>query len=314
MVIFFSQIEAYEVKSRKVELTPSALAYLRARNADPMSSFGDFVALSDQVDEATALILKTEVSDGIIAPGYTPEALAILSKKKKGNFIVLEMDPAYNPPAEEYREVFGLGFMQKRNDAAISYASLDNVVTEAKLTDEAKRDLTLASICLKYTQSNSVGYAKNGQMVGVGAGQQSRVDCMKLAARKVKVWYLRQHPKVAGLQFKSGVKRQSRINARVRYIEGDFTPTEYTSWKELFESTPDALTIAEKDEFMKTLGGVSLSSDAFFPFSDSIFVASKFGVKFISQPGGSVADESVIAAVNSYGMAMAFTGQRLFHH
>ena len=204
--------------------------------------------------------------------------------------------------------------MQKRNDAVVSLASLEKVVTKANLTDAAKRDLTLASIALKYTQSNSVGFAKNGMMVGVGAGQQSRVDCVKLAGRKVAVWFLRQHPKVTGLKFKSGVKRQARINARVRYIEGDFTETERVSWLDLFDEEPEPLTADEKDAFMKTLTDVCLSSDAFFPFRDSIDHASKLGVKFISQPGGSVADESVIAAVDSYDMAMGFTGQRLFHH
>ena len=293
-----------------------ALAYVRARNADPMCSFGDFAAISHVVDVATANVLKTEVCDGIIAPGYEPAALAILKAKKKGAFIVLQADESYHPPALEYREVYGLGFSQRRNDALFTIDKLAKIAsgTAADLTAEAKRDLVLASITVKYTQSNSVGYARNGQMVGVGAGQQSRVDCVKLAGRKVTTWYLRQHPKVQSLPFRAGVKRQDRVNARVRYIEGDITAHERVEWLKHFETAPEPLTEAEKDSFMHTLSGVAVSSDAFFPFRDSIDHASRVGVSFIAQPGGSVADEEVIAACKEYGMAMAFTDLRLFHH
>lgn len=306
---------AYEVGN--VELTPVSLAYLRARNADPMSSFGDFAAVSDVVDEATARVLKREVSDGIVAPGYEPAALEILKSKKGGKFIVLQADPTYVPPPQEYREVYGVTFSQKRNDVQFARSHLERVVTtgdRATLSEEQQRDLLLASVTLKYTQSNSVGYAKDGQMVGVGAGQQSRVDCVKLAGRKVRTWHLRLHPKVQGLAFKEGSKRQDRVNARVRYIEGDFSATERATWEAMFETVPEPLTEAEKTEWMNTLEGVCLSSDAFFPFRDSIDIASKLGVAAIAQPGGSVADDQVVAACEEYQMAMAFTGVRLFHH
>jgi phosphoribosylaminoimidazolecarboxamide formyltransferase / IMP cyclohydrolase len=303
----------YEVKDK--ELTSTAAAYVRARNADPMCSFGDFVAISHEVDVATANILKIEVSDGIIAPGFAPEALEILKAKKGGKFIVLKADANFKPPDKEYRMVGGLGFMQKRNDALFDGAKLDKVVTKQKdLPDAAKKDLILASIAIKYTQSNSVGYAKDGMMVGVGAGQQSRVDCVKLAGRKVATWWLRFHPKVKGLPFKDGVKRQDRVNARVRYIEGDMEEAERTQWLKNFDTAPEALTAEEKSSFLKGLTGVSISSDAFFPFRDSIDHATRLGVKFVAQPGGSVADTEVIEACDTYGMAMAFTDLRLFHH
>jgi len=310
------EFKAYELAGRNITLTDSALAYLRARQADPLCSFGDFAALSDVVDKDTAMVLKTEVSDGIIAPGYDPEALEILKAKKSGAFIVLKADPSFEPPENEYREVFGQGFMQKRNDCVISKDSLSKVVTsKAKdIPEDAKRDLTVASIALKYTQSNSVGYAKNGQMIGVGAGQQSRVDCVKLAGRKVQTWYLRQHPKVMQMDFQPGVKRQDRINARVRYIEGDLTEIEQKQWETLFATVPEPLTQAEKDEFMASLKDVSNSSDAFYPFRDNIDVLSRYGVSYISQPGGSRRDDEIIAACDEYGIAMAFTDQRLFHH
>ena len=312
---------AYEVPVDKV-YTPVALAYLRARNADPMSSFGDFAALSEVVDVATAKLIKPSVCDGIVAPGYEPEALEILAKKKKGNFIILEADFNYDGPENEYREVFGMGFMQRRNHIKLTTEHISAAVTERKdVTDEIVRDMLVASIALKYTQSNSVGYAKNGQMVGVGAGQQSRVDCTKLAGRKVKVWALRQHPKVIGLPFKKDpdtgkllVKKQARINARVRYIEGDITPIEYKTWVTQFSEVPEPLTEAEKNEFMAAFEGVTLGSDAFFPFRDSIDHASKYGVSYVVQPGGSVNDDSVTAACNEYNMAMTHTGVRLFHH
>lgn len=275
------ECEAYEVTPEvRQTLTPVSLAYLRARNADPMCSFGDFSAVSDQVDEATANYLKKEVSDGIVAPSYTPEALAILKAKKGGKFIILEATPNYNAGDVEYREVYGMTFSQKRNDIVIGKEHMtDKVVTSKKdLDDAAVRDLIVASICIKYTQSNSVGFSKDGMMVGVGAGQQSRVDCVKLAGRKVCTWYLRQHPKVLGLPFKDGVKRQDRVNARVRYIEGDFTDEERVRWEEQFSSVPEPLTEQEKSEFLSNSTGISISSDAFFPFRDSIDHASKLGV------------------------------------
>ena len=297
-------------------LTPAALAYDRARHADPMCSFGDFCAISAEVDEATALFLKTQVSDGIVAPGYTDRALEILKAKKGGKFIILQADPKYQPGNMEYRQVFGMVFSQKRNDLVLKQDHFtSNIITAKKdLSADAIRDLIVASICVKYTQSNSVGFAKNGMMVGVGAGQQSRVDCVKLAGRKVATWYLRQHPKVLGLPFKDGVKKQEKVNARVRYIEGDFTDQEYALWKEQFTSVPEPLTAEEKDAFMKTSTGVSISSDAFFPFRDSIDHASKLGVSYVAQPGGSVQDQQVAEACNGYGMVMTFTGVRLFHH
>jgi phosphoribosylaminoimidazolecarboxamide formyltransferase/IMP cyclohydrolase len=305
--------EAYEAGSRAS--SPVSLAYLRARNADPMSSFGDFAAVSEVVDVALARILKFEVSDGIIAPGYEPEALEILKGKKKGRFLVLKGDPNLEPPREEWRELHGACLQQKRNDTLFTASHLENVVTKSKnLPDGAVRDLVLGNICLKYTQSNSVGFALDGQMVGVGAGQQSRVDCVKLAARKLRLWYLRQHPKVLGMQFKKGSKRQNRVNARVRYIEGDMTANEYDAWKEQFEVVPEPLTESDKREFLKSLDGVALSSDAFFPFRDSIDCASQVGVRYVAQAGGSTQDAAVTAACDGYGMTMAMSGVRLFHH
>jgi len=293
-----------------------ALAYLRARNADPMCSFGDFAAVSDVVDEATALILKKEVSDGIVAAGYTPEALEILKSKKSGSFIILEAVQDFKPEPIEYREVYGMTFAQTRNDVIISKDHLNNVVTHPKegLTDAAMIDMIVASITIKYTQSNSIAFASQGMVIGVGAGQQSRVDCVKLAGRKVRTWYLRQHPKVLSLPFLSSVKRQDRVNARVRYIEGDFTKEEKVLWDANFLTVPEPLTEQEKDEFMASASNVTISSDAFFPFRDSIDHASKYGVKFVVQPGSSVKDDDVIAACEEYGMTMCFTGVRLFHH
>lgn len=259
------EIAAYELSGTS-SLSPTAIAYIRARNADPMCSFGDFAAISHVVDVSTANVFKSEVCDGIIAPGFEPEALEILKSKKKGSFIILQANESFLAPVVEFREMYGVVFGQRRNDTLFSENHLENVVTGNSLTEQAKRDLIIASIAIKYTQSNSVGYALHGQMIGVGAGQQSRVDCVKLAGRKVSVWYLRQHPKVLSLSFKKGIKRQDRINARVRYIEGDFTDNEYQSWKENFESEPEPLSEVEKKDFLKTLDGVSLSSDAFFPF------------------------------------------------
>lgn len=289
-------------------------AYVRARNADPMCSFGDFVAVSDVVDIQTAQILKREVSDGIIAPGFNKEAQLILASKKSGKFIMLQVDESFCPPETEYREVYGMTFAQRRNDTLFTAALLDARVAGAEFPDEAVRDLLLASIAIKYTQSNSVGYAKSGMMIGVGAGQQSRVDCVKLAGKKVGTWWLRQHPKVLGLQFKPDIKRQDRVNARVRYIEGDFTAEEHSQWQQKFVEIPESLTEAEKLDWLSQLDRVSISSDAFFPFRDSIDHASKCGVKYVAQPGGSVADNSVITAAEEYHMSMAFTKLRLFHH
>ncbi len=308
---------AYEISAEKsADMSHTAIAYIRARNADPMCSFGDFAAVSHTVDVATATVFKTEVCDGIIAPHFEPEALEILKGKKKGAFIVLQADETVAAPSEEFREVFGVTFSQKRNDAVVTPAMLSaNMCGGGKpLSDDTKRDLVLASIAIKYTQSNSVGYAKNGQMIGVGAGQQSRVDCVKLAGRKVATWWMRQHPKVQNLPFKDSTKRQARVNARVRYIEGDITPAEYKEWVTNFTEPPTPLIDTEKAEFLATLGGVALASDAFFPFRDSIDHASKYGVQSIVQPGGSVADADVISACDEYGMDMAFSGVRLFHH
>jgi len=316
------ECQAYEVtEETRSSLTPVSLAYLRARNADPMCSFGDFSAVSDIVDEQTAKYLKKEVSDGIVAPGYTPEALALLKTKKGGKFIILEATPDYVPPVNEYREVYGMTFQQKRNDVVLTKDHfVSKVVTDPtkhslEVDEAAIRDMIVASICVKYTQSNSVGFSKRGMMVGVGAGQQSRVDCVKLAGRKVQTWCLRQHPKVLGLNFKAGVKRQDRVNARVRYIEGDFTAEEKLRWDAFFDEIPELLTAEEKSEFLeKESTGIALSSDAFFPFRDSIDHASKLGVSYVAQPGGSIQDTHVTEACNEYGIAMCFTGVRLFHH
>eukprot|EP00536_Pseudo-nitzschia_multiseries_P011990 jgi/Psemu1/326643/estExt_fgenesh1_pg.C_4360005 len=313
------ECKAYEVtEETRASLTDVSLAYLRARNADPMCSFGDFSAVSDVVDEQTARYLKKEVSDGIVAPGYTPEALAILKSKKGGKFIVLEATKDYEAGTNEYREVYGMTFCQKRNDTVLTSEHMSTVVTDAAkcapVNDAAVRDLIVASICVKYTQSNSVGFSKDGMMVGVGAGQQSRVDCVKLAGRKVQTWYLRQHPKVLALPFKEGTKRQDRVNARVRYIEGDFTDEEKIRWNAMFTEVPEALTDAEKQDFLSNSSGIAISSDAFFPFRDSIDHASKLGVSYVAQPGGSVQDGQVTEACNEYGIAMCHTGVRLFHH
>mmetsp|Transcript_36878 Transcript_36878/g.118917 ORF Transcript_36878/g.118917 Transcript_36878/m.118917 type:complete len:612 (-) Transcript_36878:569-2404(-) len=308
-----TEIEVYEVKGKP--LSEVATAYVRARNADPMCSFGDFVAISHKVDVATANILKIEVSDGIIAPGFEPEALEILKAKKGGKFIVLQADNDFEFPEMEYRMVGGLGFMQKRNDKICDASLLAKVVTAKKeLSEQAKLDMVLGMIAIKYTQSNSVGYSKDGMMIGIGAGQQSRVDCVKLAGRKVATWRLRFHPKVMALKFREGVKRQDRVNARVRYIEGDMDEAELQQWVKNFDSAPEPLTEKEKSEFLSTLDDVTIASDAFFPFRDSIDHAKKLGVKFVAQPGGSVADEEVIKACDAYGMTMAFSDLRLFHH
>ncbi len=302
---------AYEVAGQ--ELTPAALAYVRARGADPKCSFGDFAALSDPVDEATARFLKGVVSDGIVAPGFEPAALEILKAKKGGGFIVLRADPDFEPPAREAREVFGMQLVQDRNNHPIGPGDLDNVVC-GELDADARRDLLLGLVALKYTQSNSVGYALGGQMVGIGAGQQSRVDCTKLAGGKADLWHLQRHPKVLGLAFRKGVKRQERINWRVRYIEGDLTGYEEQALAEALEGALEPLTPEEKRAWVAELDGVSLVSDGFIPFRDNIDHAQRHGVRFIAQPGGSTRDDEIEAACREYGIAMVHTKLRLFHH
>jgi phosphoribosylaminoimidazolecarboxamide formyltransferase/IMP cyclohydrolase len=301
----------YEVSD--VELTPAALAYVRARGADPKCSFGDFVALSEPVDEVTADFLKTVVSDGIIAPGYHPAALRTLSAKKSGAFIVLQVDPSFEPPARETREMFGVRLTQDRNAHVFSEQDLKDVVC-GELTDDARRDLVLGYTTLKYTQSNSVGYAVGGQMIGIGAGQQSRVDCTKLAGAKADVWQLGRHPKVLGLRFKPEVKRQDRINWRVRYIEGDLTSYEREALAAVLDSALDPLSDAEKREYLGRVGGVSMVSDGFIPFRDNIDHAQRHGVKFIAQPGGSSRDADIERACREYGITMVHTHVRAFHH
>jgi len=304
-------VRAYEVEGQ--ELTPAATAYVRARGADPKSSFGDFVALSDEVDEATALFLKAVVSDGIVAPGYAPAALEILKGKKGGGFIVMQADPDFVPPAVESREMFGMRLVQERNNTAVTLDHLADLKC-GTLTDAAKRDLVLGLVAIKYTQSNSVGYALDGQMIGIGAGQQSRVDCTKLAGSKADTWFLGQHPKVLALAFKPEVKRQQRINWRVRYIEGDLTSGEEAAFREALDGPLDPLTEEERRSWLARLDGVSLASDGFIPFRDNIDHAQKHGVRFIAQPGGSTRDQEVIDACGEYRIAMVHTHLRLFHH
>ena len=302
---------AYEVAGR--ELTPLATAYVRARGADPKCSFGDFVALSERVDVATATFLKGVVSDGVIAPGFEDEAFEILSSKKSGGFIVIEADPNFTPPEQEAREVFGLRLIQDRNNRAVQLSDLDDLVC-GTLTEEARRDLVLGLVTLKYTQSNSVGYALGGQMIGIGAGQQSRVDCTKLAGAKADTWHLGRHPKVLGLRFREGVKRQDRINWRVRFIEGDITPSEEKAFAEVLAEPLTPLGAEEKQAWIDELDGVALASDGFIPFRDNIEQAQKHGVRFIAQPGGSARDADIEAACQEYGIAMVHTALRLFHH
>ena len=296
-----------------VSLSPLALAYVRARGADPKSAFGDFVALSDPVDEATAIFLNSVVSDGIIAPGYEPKALGILAAKKSGAFIICQVDPAYCPPLRETREVFGMRLVQDRNHHAIGLSDLNDVRCGA-LTGEAARDLILGLITLKYTQSNSVAYAQHGQVIGIGAGQQSRVDCTKLAGAKADVWQLGRHPKVLGLTFKKGVKRQDRINWRIRYIEGSLAPWEFEAMHAALERPAEPLTASDKREFLAAVDQVSFVSDGFIPFRDNIDRAAEHGVRYIAQPGGASRDEEVEAACRDYGIAMVHTHVRLFHH
>ena len=300
------------------ELTPLASAYVRARGADRMSSFGDFIALSDVCDVATARLINREVSDGVIAPGYEPEALAILQAKRKGTYCVIQMDPSYRPAPVERKMVYGITFEQGRNENNLNDDALfANIPTQNKdLPAEARRDLVIALITLKYTQSNSVCYVKDGQAIGIGAGQQSRIHCTRLAGNKADIWWLRQHPKVMALPFKEGIKRADRDNTIDVYIseeEHDDVLREGT-WQNFFTERPEVLTLAEKKEWLQKLSGVSLGSDAFFPFGDNIERARKSGVQYIAEAGGSVRDDNVIATCDKYGMVCVFTGVRLFHH
>jgi phosphoribosylaminoimidazolecarboxamide formyltransferase/IMP cyclohydrolase len=301
----------YEVDQEA--LSPVATAYARARGADPKCSFGDFVAVSDPLDVSTARYLKSLVSDGVIAPAYEPEALQILKQKKKGSFIVLEVDPEFTPPLRESRELFGMRLEQDRNAVKLGEKQLEKVLC-GSLTPGARRDLVLGLITLKYTQSNSVGYSLDGQMIGIGAGQQSRVDCTKLAGSKADVWHLRRHPKVMGLRFKKGVGAQDRINFRVRYIEGDLVPSERAAFEAALDQPLEPLTTDEKAAWLERLTGVSLTSDGFIPFRDNVDHAVRHGVGYIAQPGGSTRDDECTDACREYGITMVHTGVRLFHH
>jgi len=298
------------------ELTPLASAYARARGADRMSSFGDFIALSDPCDAATARLIKREVSDGVIAPGYDDDALEILKQKKNGNYNVIQIDPSYKPDPVEHKQVFGITFEQGRNELDISPALLENIVTENKeIPESAKIDLLTSLITLKYTQSNSVCYCTDGQAIGIGAGQQSRVHCTRLAGQKADNWYLRQAPQVLELPFKEGVRRADRDNAIDVYIGSEYMDLlSDGNWEHLFTKKPDVFTAAEKRAWLDGMKDVALGSDAFFPFGDNVERAKKSGVKYIAQPGGSIRDDQVIETCNKYGIVMAFTGIRLFHH
>jgi len=298
--------------------SPVAMAYARARGADRMSSYGDFIALSDECDATTARIIKREVSDGVIAPGYSDEALQILREKRKGTYNVIKINPAYRPDPIERKQVFGVTFEQGRNEIDLSSPALfENIPTQNKtFTTEAKRDLMIALITLKYTQSNSVCYVKDGQAIGIGAGQQSRIHCTRLAGQKADIWWLRQHPKVLNLPFKEGIRRADRDNTIDVYISEDEHDDVLRdgAWQQFFTEQPDVLTLAEKKEWIAQNTKVALGSDAFFPFGDNIERAHKSGVEFIAQAGGSVRDDHVIMTCDKYGIAMAFTGVRLFHH
>ena len=298
------------------ELSPLACAYARARGADRMSSFGDFISLSDVCDVATAKLIKREVSDGVIAPGYEPEALELLKQKKKGNYAIIEIDPNYEPAPIEHKEVFGITFEQGRNELVIDDKLLSNIVTEnQELPEQAKIDLAIALITLKYTQSNSVCYAKGGQAIGIGAGQQSRIHCTRLAGQKADNWWLRQSPQVLGLQFVDSIGRADRDNSIDLYIGDEYEDVlAEGTWQNIFKVKPPVFTREEKRAWLDKLTDVALGSDAFFPFGDNIERAHKSGVKYIAQPGGSVRDDNVIATCNKYNMTMAFTGIRLFHH
>ena len=298
------------------ELSPLACAYARARGADRMSSFGDFISLSDVCDVATAMLIKPEVSDGVIAPGYEPEALEILKSKKKGNYNVIKIDPEYRPQQQERKQVFGITFEQGRNEMPINEEFLGEIVTENKnISEEAKRDLIIALITLKYTQSNSVCYAKGGQAIGIGAGQQSRIHCTRLAGQKADNWLLRQSPKVLNLPFREDVGRPNRDNAIDVYMSDDYEDVLADGqWEKFFTNKPEPLTREEKKEWLAQMDGVALGSDAFFPFDDNIQRAARSGVKYIAQPGGSMRDDIVINFCNENDIVMYFSGMRLFHH
>ncbi|SDN23886.1 phosphoribosylaminoimidazolecarboxamide formyltransferase [Acetanaerobacterium elongatum] len=299
-----------------MELSPLACAYARARGADRMSSYGDFIALSDICDVPTAKLIVKEVSDGVIAPGYEPEALELLKGKRKGSYNIIKIDPTYTPAPIEHKDVFGITFEQGRNELKIDESLLENIITENKsLPDSAKRDLVISLIVLKYTQSNSVCYVYDGQAIGIGAGQQSRIHCTRLAGSKADNWFLRQHPQVLGLKFKEGLGRADRDNTIDVYISEECEDVLADGvWQNLFAVRPERLTLAEKRRWLDKVSGVALGSDAFFPFGDNIERAHKSGVSFIAQPGGSIRDDHVISTCNKYGIAMAFTGIRLFHH
>ena len=311
-----SDVEKKIYFAEGMELSPIACAYVRARGADRLCSYGDWAALSDVCDAATARYLALEVSDGAIAPGYTDEALEILKTKRKGGYNVVQIDPDYVPREVEHKDVFGVTFEQGRNNFAINEALLDNIVTDSKdLPDSAKRDMLVALITLKYTQSNSVCYVKDGQAIGVGAGQQSRIHCTRLAGSKADNWLLRQHPKVLGLQFVDGIRRPDRDNAIDVYISDEYEDVLAEGvWQNTFKVKPEVLTAEEKKAWIATQSGVTVGSDAFFPFGDNVERARKSGVRYIVQPGGSIRDDHVIATCNKYGIVMAFTGMRLFHH
>ena len=306
----------YWVDDMDMEFTPLANAYIRARGADRMSSFGDFISLSDVCDKETALVIKREVSDGVIAPGYTEEALKILKAKKKGNYNVIEIDPNYVPAPIEHKEVFGITFEQGRNELVIDEHFFDNIVTENKeIPESAKIDLAISMITLKYTQSNSVCYVKGGQAIGIGAGQQSRIHCTRLAGSKADNWWLRQSPQVLGLQFLDKIGRADRDNAIDLYIGEDYMDVLADgAWENIFKVKPEVFTREEKRAWLDKNTDVALGSDAFFPFGDNVERAHKSGVKYIAQPGGSIRDDHVISTCNKYDIAMAFTGIRLFHH
>ena len=298
------------------ELSPLACAYARARGADRMSSFGDFISLSDVCDADTARLIKREVSDGVIAPGYEPEALEILKQKKNGNYNVIQIDADYVPAELEHKEVYGITFEQGRNELKIDEEFFSDIVTENKdMTEQAKIDLAIAMITLKYTQSNSVCYVKDGQAIGIGAGQQSRIHCTRLAGQKTDNWWLRQNPKVLNLPFRDDIRRADRDNAIDLYIGEEYMDVlNDEAWPNTFKEKPSVFTREEKRAWLDQMSGVALGSDAFFPFGDNIERAHKSGVKYIAQPGGSVRDDNVIETCNKYGMVMAFTGIRLFHH
>ncbi|MBR2834930.1 MAG: phosphoribosylaminoimidazolecarboxamide formyltransferase [Coriobacteriales bacterium] len=311
-----SDVEKKALFVEGMELSPLACAYARARGADRLCSYGDWVALSDTCDAETANLIKLEVSDGVIAPAYTPEALEILKTKRKGGYTVIQMDESYEPDPLEQRLIYGICFEQGRNNYRIDASQLENIVTEAKeFPASAKDDLVLALITLKYTQSNSVCYAKDGQTVGVGAGQQSRIHCTRLAGNKADTYYLRQHPKVLELPFIEGIGRPARDNAIDVYISEEHDDVlRDGAWQEVFTVRPDVLTMEEKKAWIATQSGVALGSDAFFPFGDNVERARKSGVAYIAEPGGSIRDDHVIDTCNRYGIVMAFTGMRLFHH